>query len=772
MKEKKRNLIDFYIQLNIHIIEGIFAGTQEGNVESNSQITSQEQESPQYVIVNNPRTIATSDQQSHLPLTQSQQAHTNPTYNSAYPTIPQTNYNLKYMQTYQPQVEAPNMNEQYTMDRYSNCLNTCNSADPRWRKYTVSKYKFCCSRSAQYDSQFEQQSVPDRTSESASKFNDDAYYHYLYRKTRARRSRRPHRVSRYNRYSSIASPSSHDDESSPVGENGGSEMSRQTSSRPHYYESPYMKYYKSRQQPQHDLENTRDGQEHASSKYQKERSYRSGRSRDFDNYDSQQANDQSEEEGSAPETSGRSYGYGGGEHSVDSGRYMSDSRSNEEEDLRSSPYDDQADQDSPSIKSGSISEYPADQSSEIGTSDDGELETPTTHKRSSERRRKSSRSWPRKHSKDSAQTKSSRKGRKLRLTKQEPPSNHTNGTDYDTTQSGDQYPPENSSNNEEEHQKDRETNNSNENGEVEKDTNSLAGRYKASLNETAVAHLSKTTMHLKEILTILEKKAQIKLNETSNGLQITSTPSPATTTNSYPSIFNSQSHSGSSLGSSEHLSSDLSSLKSPYIYREPSSLSSSSLSSSSLALSPSYNSLTSDFSALSGYSPTHYSLPSKHLPLPNAHYPRKRRVNKSPRYNSMMYTKPHNMIPQSPLLSVSNGKSALLNPAYYSLQYPYWYGRGSTIPATTSYPYKNANKNPYAILSGQSSSKLPSSGGFYSDESRIHSLSSYDPLSNVASSMRPSTTMRLRSKPFVFQPHVVPIYTRHTILTPSLDVKK
>lgn len=723
-------------------------------------MSNQEQESPQYVILNNAR-ATNNDQAPNLPATQNQQPQTHPSYSTSYPSIPQTGgYSLKYLPTYQPQVESP-MNDQYPADRYSTCLNTCNSADPRWRKYTVSKYKYCCSRSPQYDTQFEQSS-PDRPSDSVSKFNDDAYYHYLYRKTRARRSRKPYRSGRYNRYSSIAS--SYDDEGQS-GESVGPESNRQTSSRPHHHDSPYMKYYKSRQQSQSDLDNTRDGLE-SGSKYQKERSYRNGRSRDFDSYEQSPANEQNEEEGGAPELPSRGYGYGSGEHSVESGRYPNDQR-NEDEEVKSS-YEGESDHDSP--KSSALSgDYSGDQSADIGSSDENEPETTATHKRASERRKKYSKGWPRKFGKD-PHSKGTKRGRKLRLNKQDSPSSYVNGTDYDSTQSGgDQYSTENGANNDDEHQKDRESN-SNDSGEADKDTGGLGSRYKSSLNETAVAHLSKTTMHLKEILSILEKKAQFKLNETANGLQATSTPSPATTTNLYPSsIFGSQPYSGSSLSSSDYLSSELG-LKGRDRFEQPSL--SSLMSSSSLSLPATYSSLGSDFSTLSGYSPNNLGLPSKHLPLPSGHYPRKRRVNKNIRYNNMMLSKPHNLLPQSQMLSVASGKNPLLNPAYYSLQYPYWYGRGSTIPATTAYPYKNTNKSPYSIINGQSSQKMPNSNGFYSDESRINSLTNYEPLANVASSLRPSTTMRLRSKPFIFQPHILPIYTRHTILAPSMDVRK
>lgn len=643
------------------------------------------------------------------------------------------------------------------MDRYSTCLNTCNSADPKWRKYTVSRYKYCCSRSPQYDTQFEQSSS-DRLSDPVSKFNDDSYYHHLYRKTRARRSRKPYRSGRYNRYSSAAS--SHDDESSS-GESGSQETNRQASTRPHY-ESSYMKYYRSRQQSQPDMDNIRDGLE-SGSKNQKERSNRNGRSRDFYNYDAQQANEQSEEE-VTPEVSSGGYGYGGGEYSVDSGRYSSDQR-NEDEDARS-PHEAESDQD-PS-KSGALSEYLGDQSTaDIGQYDESEADSITNHKKVPERRKKYGKGWSRKYAKES-NGKGMKRNRKSRLSKQDSSSSHVNGTDYDSTQSGDQYLTENATTNDEEHQKDRESN-GNDGGEVDKDTSGVGGRYKSSLNETAVAHLSKTTMHLKEILSILERKVQVKLNETANSLQASSTPSPATTTNLYPSsIFGSQSYGGSSLSSSDFLSSELG-LKGRDKY-EPSL--SSLISSSSISLPPTYSSLTSDLGALSGYSPSHFNLPSKHLPLPSGHYPRKRRVNKNIRYNNMMLSKPHNLIPQSQMLNIANGKSSLLNPAYYSLQYPYWYGRGNTVPATTAYPYKNLSKSPYSIINGQSSPKIQSSSGFYSDESRIHSLTNYEPLANVASSLRPSTTMRLRSKPFIFQPHVLPIYTRHTILAPTMDVKK
>lgn len=290
-------------------------------------------------------------------------------------------------------------------------------------------------------------------------------------------------------------------------------------------------------------------------------------------------------------------------------------------------------------------------------------------------------------------------------------------------------------------------------------------------------------MHLKEILSLLEKKAQLKLNESSSAYlpqqpsqplqQSTSTLSPITTTSLYsPSLFRSQYDSISSspslqggYSSSEYLGSEFS-LKNPYRF-DASSLSSSLAAPSLSSVPSSYSSLGSDlYNPMLGYIPRDYGLSGPRHPAVGGPHARKRRVNKN-RYNHMVLPKPAHGLGASSYLNGPMGKSSLLS-SYYALNYPYLYSRANSPSVTTSYPYKNLNKSPYASLL---SSKLAGSGGFYSDESRIHPLT-YDPISSVASSLRPSTAMRLRSKPFVFNPHVMPIYSRHALLSQPLDVKK
>lgn len=708
-----------------------------------------------------------------------------------------TQYSVKYVPTtYQSQqpAESP-ANEQQSGDRYSTCLNTCNSLDPKWRKHTVSKYKSCCSRSVQYDAQFEQ-STADRMSEPVSKFNDDAYYNYIYRRSRSRRSRRPHRSNRANRYSSTASPVDGEENASVEKATPESDRSTSAAGRGYHYESPYLKYYKSRHSSQQDSESSREGPD-SGSKYPKERYYRHGRSRDFDDDDSQQSSyEQNEDEMSAPEQSGvsRGSGYGSGAHSVESGRYPSNDQRTEDEEPRQA-YDEEAEQDREPAKYDSSAEYSTEHATESGSSDEKDSETTSYKpKQQPERKRKSAKVRSRKHGKESKSSKKSRKSSSSssssssRLNKQEYSAGQVNGTGYDTTQSvNEQYhQPETSTSSEEvqqQYQREKEST-SGESGDVyekENSNKSSSNKYKPSLNETAVAHLSKTTMHLKEILAILEKKAQLKYNETSAyAQQATSTPAPATTTSIYSSpIFSSQSlgvqsYSSPPYGSSSSMSSsDFSELmlKSPYRYDSMSLPSS--LSQSSLSIPSTYGSLGSEFGSLSSYQSGTYGLaPPKPMPS-GGPYPRKRRPNKNVRYNNHMMSKPQHPSPHSPLMQAPNGKNSLLNSPLYSMQYPYWIPRTNTLPATTAYPYKSMNKLYSSLLSGQGSSKLSSQGGLYSDEARsIHSLANYDPLANVASSLRPSSTMRLRAKPFVFQPHVLPIYTRHTILAPTLDVKK
>ena len=232
----------------------------------------------------------------------------------------------------------------------------------------------------------------------------------------------------------------------------------------------------------------------------------------------------------------------------------------------------------------------------------------------------------------------------------------------------------------------------------------------------------------------------------------------------YDSIGSSPSLHGG-LSSSDYLGSEFS-LKNPYRF-DTSSLSSSIGSPSLSSVPSSFSSLGSDiYSPILGYAPRDYGLSGSRPPaVAGGPHARKRRVPKN-RYNHMMLPKPTYGVGGSSYLGGAAGKSALLS-SYYALNYPYLY-RATNPSVTTSYPYKNLNKSPYASLL---SSKLAGTGGFYSDESRIHSLT-YDPISSVASSLRPSSAMRMRSKPFVFNPHVMPIYTRHSLLSQPLDVKK
>lgn len=695
---------------------------------------------------------------------------------------------MKYIPTYpqniiqQPTIqklyttgnEQVNVQEAEPSGRFGGCLDTCNSLDSRWKKFSTIKYRSCCLRSAQYDPQYDQTSS-DKVSENSYKFADDAYYNYLYRKSRGRRSRRTHRgSSRYHRYSpSTGSSSSHIDDESSSGDTVG-ESGRPLSGRSygHYEVSPYMKYYKSRQQSSaHDTsDSSRDGSDIAVSGKYPSRAHRRGRSRDLDSLaDPPSSHESNEDEGS--ESPRSPSGYGSGEYSVDGERF-SDSRNTrltDEDDTRVPGFDEPVDQES--VRNGQApegSDHPVEQIPVDTPAEEGEPET--SNYKFVSRRRKHGKSRSRK----SKESKFYKKNRKSRYNKQEQaPSQSINSTE--SAAQNDQYHNQDQASvNDQDDQPYQKDPTANENGEAEREVLSLANRYRAGLNDSAVANLSKTTMQLKEILSILEKKSQLKANEsltTPPSQQITSTPAPLTTTALYSSsIYNSQPYGGSSLQSalaSEYLTSSDLNLKSPYRY-EPSSLSS--VSSSALSLPTSYSSLSSDaFSSIPGYSASHYNLATqKHLSLPTNTLPRKRRVHKNVRYNNMIIPKTHNLhAPSSPLMQAPN-KSNFMNP-YYSLQYPYWYSRGASPQVTNSYPYRNLLKNSYSsLLNNQAKLASAGSGGHYSDESRVHS---YDPLSNVASSLRPST-IRLRSKPFVFQPHVLPIYTRHTILTQPLDVKK
>lgn len=724
------------------------------------------------------------------------------------------------------------------------CLDTCNPGDARWRKYSYTRYKACCSRSSQQDpsSQYDFPSV-DKVSETSAKFADDAYYNYLYRRSRARRSRRNRNGGRHGtRYGSSPAPApalaagSEDD--APSGDSDSGRVS--SASRSHAYDggsysssSSSNKYY--RGQRPHSAA-ALDGQEELgkySSAKAERGSYRRGRARDLDAVEPMGAG---AHESSGPvdddqpsvysEQAGKSAsgGYGSGEYSVaDSGRYQGTGgaagASGEEEDAGRSvgAADELVEPESARGMEGS--DYTAEPAAE-GSYDEADQPETTTHKYSSGGRRRKSgtpkvirfrKPWA---SKEGGKQKKSHRKNKYQPNKESHSSSQQiNGTDYDSAQPGVEHQqqyhqsadhPSNSNDSNDEQSsyslKDSSSSSSSsaggEQGDSDKETSSYnSKKYKASLNDSTVANLSKTTMHLKEILSILEKKAHLKLNETSIGQQqqqqqqqpATSTPAPTTTTfgSLYPSsLFGSQYSSPlQSALSSEYLTSELS-MKSPYRLETP-SLASSLSSSPSLSLSPSaYSSLSSTdhYSPLSSYPGTHYSLSStKHIPLPSNHHPRKRRPSKNVRpYNNFMLPKPYGLGASSAALlqaAAAASKSPLsLSSAYYpAFQYnPHWYPRLSSA-VTNPYPYRNmGTKNPYSLLNGPLSSKLAAaaaSGQLYSDDTRLHGLSNYDPIANVASSLRPSTAMRLKSKPFVFQPQVLPIYTRHTILTPS-DVKK
>lgn len=764
----------------------------------------------------------------------------------------------------------------------TSCPDTCNSADPRWRKYTVSKYKACCSRSAQYDSTLEQPSV-DKVSEASSKYSDDAYYGYLYRKSRARRSRRQRaRYSHHQRYqpaagAASASTSSEEEELRPsknLEESSGGQLAEGRPSRGQYSQelssstSPYMKYYRSRHQYaapsdqlERDVEPILPPSSSGGSKYPKEaRAYRRGRSRDLEApLEPAQGNQNEPSEDSdsvGPLSASSGYGrgssaaltatggsYGAGDYSVDgAARYApaSQAASDEEEPPRGGNFygsdesigaelDKNVDSD---YSSGEPLVEPADEGPEAETTAYNNNNNNNKYQSSGRRRKLAPRnrrkqagnkeSYTKYYTGSGQQKKTARKNKYGVVAKIENSQQTNNATgDYESAQAGDYHGHSSSSSssvdsNDEDASYPSSIKNENNNENLESEKDAISSKYKASLNDTAVANLSKTTMHLKEILSLLEKKAQYTLGASNNGRNqnetnssgnsapATSTPGPlslpvtTTTSSLYPmsSLFGSGSSYASSIPS-EFLTSELS-MKTPYRY-EPSL--SSSLG-SSLSLPSSFGSLSnSDSFGLSSYSPSHgfglhsgkplsmaHGGPGGHLSSGGPHHGRKRRVNKnSIRYNELMLQKAAHGLGMSPsLLHAAAAKNRLLNPAYYpTLQHPYLY-RGSSSSITNPYPYKNIHKNPYSSLfQGPVSSKLAlSAAGLYSDESRgLHGLGGgggggggiggnhHDPLSNVASSLRPSTTMRLRTKPFVFQPQVLPIYSRHTILTQPLDVK-
>lgn len=710
------------------------------------------------------------------------------------------------------------------------CLDTCNPGDARWRKYSYTRYKTCCSRSSQYDpsSQFDFPSV-DKVSETSAKYADDAYYNYLYRRSKTRRSRRSRQnhgatgsSSRYStrHSSSPVAPGATEEDAPPAGELGDSGRSSGSRAHTSYEGSSYSKYYRSQRYPAAALDSQDDSQPGAGkySSTTKERGgHRRGRARDLDAVepvvsgahepsanDDEQPSVYSEQVGGKPAPTG----YGSGEYSVaDSGRYQGGGGSEEDDGRQAAVADELAEPESMPSRGLDGQDYTGEPAPD-GSYDEADQPETTTHKYSAGSRRRKAGSRARGSrklgSKDGGKQKKSRKNKYN--PKQEShsaqSSQQINGTDYDSAQPGvehqqyhhsDQSSHPNSSGSDEESSYSSKDSSSapGDHGESDKESgNSYSNKYRASLNDSTVANLSKTTMHLKEILSILEKKAHLKLNETSSGqLQqqpTTSTPTPTTTAYSslYPSSLLGSQYGGSLQSSlpSEYLTTDLS-LKSPYRIETPSLTSS--LTSPGLSLSPSaYGSLTSpdQYSPLSSYAGAHYGLASsKHIPLPSSHHQRKRRPSKNVRpYNNFMLTKPYGLGASSALLQAAAvaGKTPLSmgSPYYPSFQYnPHWYPRLNSA-VTNPYPYRSiSSKNPYSsLLNGPLSSKLAAAaatGQLYSDETRLHGLTSYDPLSNVASSLRPSTVMRLKNKPFMFPPQVLPIYTRHTILSPS-EVKK
>lgn len=803
-----------------------------------------ENEQQQYVLVNPASTSGEQSAQLLSPAGQVQQA--GQIYPGLYSAVqhqpamaaiqPFGPYSMKYLPTYQTAaIQNPTIQKIYSpsetpVSAYepqqgydqptmpsgrfgSGCLDTCNSADVRWRKHSVSKYKYCCSRSSQYDATFDQSSgSSEKVAEPASKSQDDAYYSYLYRRSKSRRSRKPQRLSRF-RYSQPApsTMNNNEEESGPNGDN--SESGGRTNQPRPYYGQESSRYYRGRASGStsssgaspsapssgsdaSELSGNEPSQQYRTRYPSKERSGRRGRSRDLESQtDSPLASqEQSEEEMG-------STGYGAGDYSVDSvGRYAMEPRSpSQDEDDSRLGYDEQSDQEQPN-KTGSMAEgqeYPSDGSD--GLIEEGEYQPDmSTGSRpapsiASGKRRKAARGRSKKSGKDNGNKSQGRKSRRVKHTKvqsQDYSTSQTNATDFESTQVSDQHQPDHSSSSpssglslsssqgqsDDEQQSShpaKELASSHDNADgAEKEPISIQSKYKSGLNDSAVVSLSRTTMHLKEILSILERKAQLKMNETSSANQATSTPAPPTTTTSIYSslpLFSSQ-YSNPSLQSalsSDYLMSDLS-LKSPYKF-DPSSLAS--FSSPSLSLPSSFSSLTSDsFSPLSGFGSSQYGLGStKQL---SSGPQRKKRVNKNVRYSNLMLPKTQGLGSASSLLQAAN-KSPFLGQAYYpSLQYPYWYSRTNSASVTNPYPYKTLSKSPYSTSFGSPLSSKLASSALYGDDYRLSGLSSFDPIATVASSLRPSTTMRFRAKPFVFQPHVGPIYTRHSILTQNPDLKK
>lgn len=870
----------------------------------------QQDQHQQYMIVNSPSTQ--NEPSSQLLANQLASANVaaqqGSLYTSIYPTsaIQQTSslasgsptaYAVKYIPAYQQQVQsavvaAPvgsmaasagvaasssdyssqgeSMKVQ-SLGRYGSCLETCNPMDHRWRKYSISKYKQCCSRLSQSDAQQYDMPNADKVSEASYKYADDAYYNYLYKRSRSRRSRRTrdrspssgryHTNGRYSSSQDSSASSTSDDDNGSISGNlsdGAQDSERGVRSRDSgrsYHEptSPYMKYYKIRNQPAEDSSSSDSSPSGGSSssgsgKYSKDRFYRQSRTnRDFSSQDSLPPAHSSQHESMGDDDTSSypidqpSRSYGNGEYSVSDGnRYSSgtDSRnpSPDDDDARLQIYDENTEPElggshSGKVSSGSsMSDYPpADSSSSSSFADqhnsqpssefDGDSESSTNYnKKSLNSEQPAPSSGVRRRKQHSNKGKTSRKsirdsfGKYLKKNKNksrhnkadQPQTSQYNGTaDFDTTQSSaDQYHSAEQGNTTEDDQPAQYQKDSTGQSSDMIDGGIPENKFKSALNDSTVANLSKTTMHLKEILSILEKKAHLKTNEStaynyqqqqqqqSSPAPLTPTTTTTTTTTSYPpsllipSQFGSQASAlQTALSSADYLSTDFAHLKSPYRYDPASALSS--LSSSSLSLSPSsYSSLSVDpYPNLSNYAPNHYAALAaaasvKHLQMPHGHHQRKRRPNRNLRYNNYaLAPKQHhnNLGTTSPLLHAASmaAKIPFLNQAYYSMHNPYWYNRGISS-ATHSYPHKNPNRNYHSpIVNGHTPSKLQqTSNNLYSDESRIQQVSNYDPLINVASSLRPTTSMRFRPKPFVFQPHhVLPIYTRHTILTQPLDVK-
>lgn len=618
----------------------------------------------------------------------------------AYQTGAVAPYGVKYVPiTYPSQPQAlsqsgyvePTSSEQGGSARYISCPDSCSTSDPRWRKYSAARFRACCSRYSQYESQYDMPSAA-KVSETAQKYAEDSQYQYLNRRSRSRRSRRP-KMSRYNRYTS----SSSDDETSS-GEVGSSNLARQNpSSRPYYasHESPYMRYYRNRQQVSDAMErpesyNTASPSHGKYSAAKETRSYRRQRSREHESTDSgsSQQDDGAEDDNS----------YTDPRVSVAMSGSYSSPPVEETDDARGLGYDENPDSESNS-KAVDSPDYSAESVSDGSLAEEsGDLESRYA---AGGRRKKLGKG--RNGSRKGKEPKHYKRGRKSKYSKSD--SARMNATDYESTQPGDQYPIGEAaviSNGSEEDStsslKDIAGGDSLSDSS-DKESSVSGNKYKAALNESTVASLSKTTMHLKEILSILEKKAQLKSNESQASGQQTTTSAPITTTSLNPLSLLDSYGSSSLTGAltSEFLNSDLT-LKSPYRLDSstlPSSLSSPSLSS----LSSSLSSFSSDsYSPLGQYSNKYSMGSSKTLPVSNVHHPRKRRPNKNVRYNNLMY--PH--MPSAHLSSSSllhHGKHPFLKSSLYSqLQYPYWYTRSASPSVTSFYPYKNVNKTPYTPL--------------------------------------------------------------------------